>query len=312
MNVAVLIVTYSRPVGVAQILNNLIVGGINKIYISIDGPKNKQDEINQESILNEAAKYLERGIRIQVFRQTKNLGAAGGVLTAVDWFFANEEMGIIIEDDLRFNFDFCKFAEMSLIKYKNDPKVWMISGTQHFPNALVKDQVSWSSYPMIWGWASWAGKWKIMREALLQRKKIEMKHRISKRYLFWSVGANRALDGKVDAWDIPLAFEFLKQKKLCVLPPVNLITNIGNDYVATNTFDKDKSLNLKIENLPIFLNFTDQPNSIDLQNYNLLLEKNIFKIKIRHILLPYYAFLFDFIRFPKRNRKISLSQRLKK
>jgi hypothetical protein len=312
MNLPALIIAYSRPDGVAEVLETLVSYGFEDIYISIDGPKNNHDTINQDEIVRNANKYLESNTRIHIARQNKNLGAAGGVLTAVEWFFANEEMGIIIEDDLRFNIDFCKFAEMSLIKYKNDPKVWMISGTQHFPNALVKDQVSWSSYPMIWGWAGWADKWKIMRDALLQRKKIEMKHRINKRYLFWSVGANRALSGKVDAWDIPLAFEFQKQKSLCVLPPVNLVSNIGNDDVATNTFDKDKSLNLKVENLPIFVNFTDQPNSIDLQNYNLLLEKNIFKIKFRHIFLPYYSFLFDFIRFPESKRKLPLSQRLAK
>lgn len=310
MNLPALIIAYSRPDGVAEILKTLVSYGIEDIYISIDGPKNNHDTINQDEIVRNANEFLKGKTKIHITRQSKNLGAAAGVLAAVDWFFENEEMGIIIEDDLRFNIDFCKFAKMSLNEFKNDPKVWMISGTQHFPNHIVADQVFCSNYPMIWGWASWADKWKKMREAILKRKEIKIKHLIDKRYLFWSVGANRALDGKVDAWDTPLAFEFLTQKKLCVLPPVNLVTNIGNDYVATNTFDKDKSLNLQIEKLPIIINLPVKPNSKDLKEYNLLLEKNVFKIKIRHYFLPYYAFLFDSIRFPKRNRKLSLSQRL--
>jgi hypothetical protein len=219
-------------------------------------------------------------------------------------------MGIVLEDDLRFGIDFCEFAKQALIQYENDPEVWMVSGTQHFPNYFGREQVSWSNYPMIWGWASWSDKWKIMREGLVAQKKIGIKNLLDKKFLFWSIGANRALSGKVDTWDTPLAFEFQKSKKLCVLPPINLITNIGNDNVATHTFGKDNLLNLKIEKPPSHLKFTDEPNYRDLHQYNLLLEKNIFKIKFRHIFLPYYSLLFDFIRFPKRNRKLPLLQRI--
>jgi len=310
MNLAALIVAYSRPDGVAKILEILVSYGISDIYISIDGPKNNRDNINQEKIVDEANKYLNAGIRIHVIRQNQNLGVAGGVLAAVDWFFNNEEMGIILEDDLRFGVDFCKFAKQSLNQYKNDPKVWMISGTQHFPNYFGEEQVSWSNYPMIWGWATWADKWKIMRKGLVADKKIEIKNLLNKRFLFWLIGANRVLSGKVDTWDTPLAFEFQKRQKLCVLPPINLVSNIGDDDVATHTFAKNESLNLKVEKLPIYVNFTDEPNYKDLQQYNLLLEKNIFKIKFRHIFLPYYSLLFDFVRFPRRNRKLPLLQRV--
>jgi hypothetical protein len=310
MNLAALIVAYSRPDGVAKILQVLVSNKISDIYISIDGPKNDLDKDNQKKIVDEASKYIDSETRIHVVKRIQNLGAAGGVLAAVDWFFAEEEMGIIIEDDLRFDVDFCEFALNALDQYRNDPKVWMISGTQLFPNYFVNGQVTWSNYPMIWGWAGWADKWKIMREAIVADKKIEISKLLDRRYLFWLIGAKRALVGKVDAWDTPLAFEFQKRKKLCVLPPINLVTNIGDDNVATNTSNKEKSLHLKIEKLPSNIDLSNEPNSKELQQYNLLLEKNVFRIKYRHVLIPYYSLLLDFIRFPKRNRKRPLSQRI--
>jgi hypothetical protein len=310
MNLAALIVAYSRPDGVAKILKALASNKIRDIYISIDGPRNAFDESNQDRIVDEVNNYIHSDTRIHLVKRIQNLGAAGGVLSAVDWFFANEEMGIIIEDDLRFDSNFCEFAIKALSKYRNDPEVWMISGTQLFSKYFISGQVSWCNYPMIWGWAGWADKWKIMREAIVTDKKIEINKLLDRRFLFWLIGANRALSGKVDAWDIPLAFEFHKRKKLCVLPPTNLVTNIGDDAVATNTYNKEKSLHLKIEKLPSNLDLNTEPNFKELKQYNLLLEKNIFKIKHRHLLLPYYSLLFDFIRFPKKNRKRPLRQRM--
>jgi hypothetical protein len=310
MDLAALIVAYSRPDGVAEILQVLTSNRIRDIYISIDGAKNDLDKNNQKSIIDQANKYIDSETKIHVVKRVQNLGASGGVLSAVDWFFAKEKMGIIIEDDLRFDVDFCEFALKSLEKYKNDPKVWMISGTQLFSNYLGNGKVSWSNYPMIWGWAGWADKWKIMREAIVTDKKIEINKLLDRRFLFWLIGAKRALSGKVDAWDIPLAFEFYKRKKLCILPPTNLVTNIGDDAVATNTYNKEKSLHIKIEKLPSNLDLNTEPNFKELKQYNLLLEKNIFKIKHRHLLLPYYSLLFDFIRFSKRNRKRPLMQRI--
>jgi hypothetical protein len=127
--------------------------------------------------------------------------------------------------------------------------------------------------------------------------------------LFWAVGANRALAGKVDTWDTPLAFEFKTRDKLCLLPPVNLISNVGNDEVSTNTIKGNSSMNLEINPLDHNYNFVKDPNEIYLKKYNKLLEKHVFKIKVKHFLLPYYAFLFDHIKFPVSKRRPALNER---
>jgi len=310
MDLAVLIIAYSRPDGVSYLLQTLTNIGLRNIYIAIDGPKNKRDIDNQDQIKLEISKYsFSDGIKVHVLIRDQNLGVAGGVLSAIDWFFSHENQGVIIEDDLRISNDFCNFALSALTKYKDDPRVWMISGTQLFPNLEDKTQVVWTNYPMIWGWAGWAEKWIEMRRVLLCKKKIRFKSLLDHNYLFWAVGANRALSGKVDTWDTPLAFEFKNRDKLCLLPPVNLISNIGNDEVSTNTRKENSSMHLDINSLNYSYGLQNSPNEISLKKYNKLLEKNIFKIKIKHFLLPYYAFLFDYIKFPISKRKPALNER---
>jgi hypothetical protein len=311
IDLAVLIIAYSRPDGVKYLLEALNSYGISNIYVAIDGPRNSKDAINQKKINEEIVKYDQKHIKkINVLKRARNIGAAAGVVNAVDWFFSNEKMGLVLEDDLMINQDFCKFAQAALEVYKADNDIWMISGTQHFPNLKEPTKIIWTNYPMVWGWAGWSQKWKIMRTSLLKDKHVGLRNLSDYRYLFWAIGGNRALSGKVDAWDIPLAFEFRIQKKLCLLPPVNLISNIGIDEFATNTKSESEYLEEEIMELNSNYKFSEKPNNKTINEYNSKLEKNIFKIRKRHLFLPYYALFFDNKKFPRSTRIKPLKERL--
>jgi hypothetical protein len=309
LDLAALIIGYSRPAGIANLLDRLNESGVRNVYISIDGPKNIEDKLAQETIKQEIANN-SRNTGIKVLQRDLNLGAAAGVISAIDWFFSHEKMGVILEDDLQISEDFCSYAKNALDKYVNDDDVWMVSGTQHFPNFGNTKKTNWSNYPMVWGWAGWSHKWNVMRASLLSPKKVRAKNLLDSNYLFWAIGANRALCGKIDAWDIPLAFEFKSQKKLSLLPPVNLVSNIGNDKFATNTILSSEFMHQKLGQLDNDYKFSDKPMAKNPPEYNILLEKKVFKVRKRHIGLPYYSFLFDFIRFPKSARKIPLNERI--
>lgn len=309
LNLAALIIGYSRPVGITNLLDRLTESGVRNVYIAIDGPKNVKDKLAQETIKQEIDNN-SRNTNIKVLQRGTNLGAAAGVISAIDWFFSHEKMGVILEDDLQISEDFCSYAKNALDKYVNDNDVWMISGTQHFLNFGDCKNTNWTNYPMIWGWAGWSHKWEVMRSSLLKHKPIKIKNLLDSNYLFWAIGANRALSGKIDAWDIPLAFESKTQKKLSLLPPVNLISNIGNDEFATNTKIENGFMHQRIHKLNHGFQYSEKPLSSKSLEYNIYLEKNVFNIAKRHILLPYYSYFLDFIRFPKSKRKEPLNKRL--
>jgi hypothetical protein len=311
VDLAVLIIAYTRPEGVSYLLESLIISEVRDIYVSIDGPRNEIDKINNKKIKDILVNGSQQSkSRIHINEQKNNLGVAAGVISAVDWFFSNEERGIILEDDILVGKDFFKFALDGLNEYQGDPDVWMISGTQIFPDVKNNLNAVWANYPMIWGWGSWEKKWSEMRSVLLHKKRISIRNLSNPVHLFWAVGGNRALSGKVDTWDTQLAYEFIVQKKLCLLPPVNLISNIGNDEFASHTKRKNETMNLEIFPLPNNYILKNNLNRLKLKSYNSLLEKQVFKIKPRHLLLPYYSFLFDFIKFPKYKRKSPLISRV--
>ena len=305
----VLIVAYSRPSGVHALVKTLLECGIKEIYIAIDGPRNFKDELNQSEIVEMLQKHSSDS-RIIINRRKQNLGVAGGVISAVDWFFSKVEMGLILEDDIIIGMDLVPFIQKSLERYKEDENVWMISGSQHFPNYMNPKLSVWCNYPMIWGWAGWAIKWKEMRNLLLEKKTITVKQILNRRYLFWAIGANRALSGKLDTWDIPLAFEFMNRKKLCLLPPVNLVSNVGVDDVATHTKFFSRSMNQSLERLDINYCYPEAFLTQSLSNYNKVVEQKIYKIGLRHYLIPYYSFLLDIFRYPLSRRSLPLKQKL--
>jgi len=311
MNLAVLVIGYSRPTGITNLIKSLILNGITKIYLSLDGPKNIRDIENQIIIQNEIDKIsVNSDIQIKVLRQEFNLGIAVAVIGAIDWFFAQEDCGVILEDDLVISREFLSFTSSCLDKYLNNPNVWMISGSQLLSNFSSNLETIWTNYPMIWGWATWAQKWKEMRSCLIREKKTTLSQTLNYRYIYWKVGAKRVLSGKVDTWDTPLAFEFKVQNKFCILPPLNLVSNMGFDDMASHTISRENGVGTPIEMSYKRIILNSSPAINQVYEYNRLLESEIFRIRFKHFFLPFNSFLFDHFRFPKNARQSFLRERI--
>jgi len=307
----ILIVSYSRYEGLKRLLESVLrFDSEANIFVSIDGPSNNRIREVQNQMRELLDSHLSLGCRLNYQFLEKNNGVAAGVIKAVDWFFAQVESGIILEDDLVVADGFFNFCKQALSDFEHEVDIWMISGSQIFESCDFQKQIQFANYPMIWGWATWKSKWHEMRESLIKLKPISLKNIFDQRYLFWAVGANRALLGLVDTWDTPLAFEFYANSKLCVIPPINLVSNIGDDKDAIHTKNSGFPLFVPIQDFNGYRieNLSQIKNKSN--NYNSMLEAKLFKIYWRHILIPYYSFWLDWFFFPVKNRKIRLSERL--
>jgi len=307
----ILIISYSRYEGLKRLLESVLrFDSEANIFVSIDGAQNSRILEVQSHMRELLNSHLSLGCRLNYQFLEKNNGVAAGVIKAVDWFFAQVESGIILEDDLVVADGFFNYCTQALFDFEHEVDVWMISGSQIFESCDFQNQIQFANYPMIWGWSTWKSKWLVMRESLIKPKPISLKNIFDHRYLFWAVGANRALSGLVDTWDTPLAFEFYDKRKLCVIPPINLVSNIGDDDVAIHTKNSGFPLFVPIQNFNGYrLDCLCQINDGS-DNYNSILETKLFKIRWRHIFIPYYSFLLDRFFYPVRNRKIRLAERL--
>jgi hypothetical protein len=247
-------------------------------------------------------------LKLKVLRQDKNLGVGVGVISAIDWFFGEVECGHILEDDLLVSSGFFQFSRTCLTSFAQDSRVMMVSGTEITGQWRDQSAILWSNYPMIWGWSTWRDRWIVMRAGLLTRKTSNVHNFPSPTNCYWSIGANRVLDGKVDTWDTPLAAEFMIRGWLSVIPPVNLVSNFGDDGNASHTQSGSLGLNLPIMDLPRGVKILDSRNLDKIKSYNKYLERNIFLIRKKHLFLPFYSLLVD--RFKYRNRNKPLIERL--
>lgn len=271
--------------------------GVKDVYIALDAPSElvlrKQQELMLSNIIQHLSHY---DFNVWFWPRKENLGPAVSVYSAIDWFFQFEAVGIILEDDLHFNNDFFRFADKCLSDFEDESQIWIISGNQFFENSDGHESPRFSHYPLIWGWATWREKWKEIRTSIIQDDKNSNGWLCNPRISYWSVGRKRALSGKIDAWDIPLVLPMWEKNRLCVLPPKNLVSNVGADSHSTHTASPDWPLMQQIKQIRITDEKYTLANLSDARLSDDLLSSEFYKIKLRHCFLPIYAPIIDLFR----------------
>ncbi len=282
----VLIIGFERIEHIRKLIYKLKDFGVCNILVSLDFSPKKEIRFQQELLVKEFDKPSEiQMTNIQFWLKTRNHGIAANVVSSIDWLFASHEVGVIFEDDLDFESDFLKFCYDALGFYLDSTEVCMISGNR-FDEETNSCVVGAVTYPQIWGWATWRHKWKEMRNLILKPSYRTIMSPPLAAKAFFRAGSRRVHDGVVDTWDTPLAYEFLCSKRLCVIPPINLVTNLGNDQFAIHTQRDSFSLNFPIKSLEKVEYLTVNELRKESQRHNLYLERQVFLIRWFHIFSP--------------------------
>lgn len=254
MKLPVLLIAFNRPK-----LTSLVMDALEKykpkiLYVAIDGPRNETDSALSNQIKSEIGKRFE-GIEVKTLFRTENLGCKLAVSGAIDWFFANEELGIILEDDCLPNLNFFQFMEEMLFKFRNDPNVGLISGNNFFfGNLEVPFSYYASNYFHIWGWGTWRRSWEGYQPSGISMEEIESvvnsKFNSTAERKFWINNIFNASIGKLDTWDLQWIYYNWRKKRISIMPTKNLVSNIGFGIEATHTKTEDSVLNkIKTEEL---------------------------------------------------------------
>lgn len=136
---------------------------LRRLYIACDGAR--VDVLGEEQKVQQVRSFVLKNIdwdcEVKTLFQNKNLGCKEAVSSAITWFFENEEMGIILEDDCLPSQSFFPFSEQLLHKYKDDKRIWLIAGTNFIADMTSNNKESYyfSIYDRSWGWASWRRAW---------------------------------------------------------------------------------------------------------------------------------------------------------
>ena len=253
----ILIIAWKRPTKTKELINKIKAISPINLYIACDGPKNEDT--------NEDKKVLEtRDILLKSFEEVNskkylfsdnNQGCKIGVSNAINWFFNNEKEGIILEDDCIPHLDFFIFCEEMLETYRNDERIWSITGHNQQDNVKRgKGTYYFSKYPRSWGWATWKRSWEKYDREIKDWPKIKAKG-ILKNQLknkselkYWEkILDNIYYRNSPNTWDYQWTLCSFLNSGLTIVPNKNLIKNIGFDEDATHTFDGESKTFIEID-----------------------------------------------------------------
>ncbi len=211
-----------------------------KLYIAADGPKTPEEKEKTDTVRQYVTENIDWNCQVFTHFQEDNLGCRYGVSHAITWFFQHEAEGIILEDDCLPHPDFFKFCGDLLTHYRSEQKVWGICGN-NFQDGQHRGPASFyfSHHVYIWGWATWADRWKkydvdlknISRFKGLNRKKYSWGE-----YRYWKNIFTQVKHKKFNTWDYQWMFTMWQNKGLWIVPNKNIVGNIGFGPDATHTF----------------------------------------------------------------------------
>lgn len=211
------------------------------LLVVADGPRNEAERAACEKT-RAVIRAIDWPCRVETDFASENMGCRRRVSSGLNWVFSRVDEAIILEDDCLPAPSFFAFCDELLGRYRHDPRVGHIGGTDHNRGGPRGSGSYYASrYTSIWGWATWRrcwsrydvnlGAWPQMKAAGghmgLFSTPEEARHFA---YVWDEIRA-----GTLDTWDAQWLFCCLTQGFASLVPNGNLITNIGFHAEATHT-----------------------------------------------------------------------------
>ena len=239
LNTAVLFLVFNRLDTTKQVFEAIRQAKPPRLYVAADGAREtKEGEVEKvKAVRDYIISNIDWECEVKTLFREQNFGCKMAVSGAITWFFENEEMGIILEDDCLPSQSFFWFCEELLEKYKIEPKVSMITGTSYLFNEVLSDNDYFmSKYMSIWGWASWRRVWNKYDIEMKEWPQVK-KYNLLNGIFYWdkyvkdtfTASFDLAFDKNINTWDIQFVLKCIMEDTYCITPYKNLISNLGYD-----------------------------------------------------------------------------------
>ena len=241
---AVLVIAWKRPDETEKVIDAISGVKPRRIYFACDGARKDKDEEEQKV---QKTRLLTEKIDWDCILRTRfseeNQGCKKGVNDAIDWFFQNEAEGIVLEDDCVPSQDFFGFCSVMLEQFREDRRVWSISGTRFSQRMSNEDEAYYfSRYTHSWGWATWRDRWDCHDKEMQDwadsetRRMVRESFPTRSEWRHWRrIWNGLYYSSKPDTWDYQWSLSARMERALTIIPRVSLVTNIGFSEDATHT-----------------------------------------------------------------------------
>ena len=243
-DVPILVLGFNRPNLIAELFSQLRELEPRKIYYAVDGPRPNNDDQKAVEACRALVAAIDWPCEVHTRFSPTNLGCGRGVSSAITWFFEHEQEGVILEDDIRPDPSFYPYVAEMLDRYRDDAKVFAITGTNFVPSRHIATQAAYrfSRVPVVWGWATWRRSWSLYNFDINRwwehwglRNALHSMGGAIQSAAYWSLHFQLVAHHKIDTWDYQVVFAAMRTGGLTVTPNVNLVENVGFNSSGTHT-----------------------------------------------------------------------------
>ena len=244
----ILILAFNRPDRVRELIDTLRPLRPSTVFLAVDGPRaDHPADADLVQQTRECIDLIDWDCQTHTRFLPENLGCGKAVSSAIDWFFAHVDRGIILEDDISPGEQFFDFCAELLEYYRDDDRVFAISGCNFVPSEIPEQQASYrfSALTHVWGWATWRRAWRHYnfdmrdwRSRLPLRPRWKAMGGDTGGFVYWTAVFDWMRWGKIDTWDYQWTLAQMAAGGLTATSNANLVENVGFRDDATHTVSK--------------------------------------------------------------------------
>lgn len=241
MGLSVLLVAYRRPESTLRQLSELAKVGASQVYISVDGGASA--DIPWQDLLRATLDGLDSSMHVHQRILQDNRGLQYHIPDAISWALEASDRLVILEDDCIPGSSFYEYVSALLDTHHNDESVAMISGNRFgtVQGAIGSTYVP-SRHGHIWGWATWRRAWHNYDEAMSDWPALGIEWLAEEIFpgdraaaTHWTSILDAVYSGSIRSWAYRWTYSCWRNDSVALLPEVNLVRNVGEDRLATNT-----------------------------------------------------------------------------
>ena len=237
MGTPVIVVIFNRPAHAKKLVEQLAAVRPSRVLVVADGPR--ADRPGDRELVDAVRGIFERvpwACDIERNYAQDNMGCRARVASGLKWAFSLVDEAIILEDDITFDPSFVRYCEELLERYRDDPRVGSICGTDYSGGARPE--------PSSWGWATWRRAWRLYDDdmsCLSARGEDGLDAVLARTFglwrerAYWRAIMHRTRRGDRDSWGYRWMLSCWRHGLLGIQPSHSLVDNRGFDSEATHT-----------------------------------------------------------------------------
>ncbi len=253
----VALLIFNRPETTERVFAAIAKVKPTKLLVVADGPRSdREGEQARCQQTRDIVRQVDWDCQVITNFADSNMGCKARIASGIDWIFEQVDEAIILEDDCLPDQSFFRFCQEMLERYRDDPRVGMVSGGNlQAGQKRGEADYYFSKYTHIWGWATWRRAWQHYDRDMSAWPQFKREGWIEKLFEtkgeqdYWRQSFDWVHSGQLDTWDCSWTFAALRQRFLQVVPNMNLISNIGFGVGATHTHIVSEHANLPLQSV---------------------------------------------------------------